>query len=97
MQLDAEGLLAVLEKTDALRRPERFELFLMACSADFQGRPGYEARPFPQADRLRQGLSLLQGVDAGAIAHQTGHKADIPAAVRAARLTALREWASGHG
>jgi tRNA nucleotidyltransferase (CCA-adding enzyme) len=96
-QLDAEGLLTLLEKTDALRRPERFERLLMACGADFHGRPGYENRAFPQADRLRQGLALVLAVDAGAVARRTANKADIPAAVHAARLTALREGTSGHG
>lgn len=37
-----------LAALDAWRRPERFELFLLACEADYRGRPGFEERPYPQ-------------------------------------------------
>ncbi|MCC7410526.1 MAG: multifunctional CCA addition/repair protein [Gammaproteobacteria bacterium] len=43
----------LIERTDALRRPERFELFLLACEADARGRAGRAERPYPQAGRLR--------------------------------------------
>jgi tRNA nucleotidyltransferase (CCA-adding enzyme) len=84
-----EALLELLEMTDALRRAERFEQFLQACCADFHGRPGYEDRPFTQADRLRQALAAARTVDAGAIAAQTPEPAAIPVAIRAARLAAI--------
>ena len=88
-RMGTEALLDLLEQTDALRRPERFEQFLLACVADFRGRPGYEARPFPQADRLRQALAAARSVDAGAIAASVSEAAAIPAAIRAARLAAI--------
>ncbi|NWG86827.1 MAG: multifunctional CCA addition/repair protein [Hydrogenophilaceae bacterium] len=87
-RLDAAALLALLEATDAFRRPERFEQFLLACADDHHGRPGYETRPFAQADRLRQALSAAQSVDAGAVAAASpGH---IPQAIRAARTAAIQ-------
>lgn len=91
MRLTPEMLLDLLEKTDAMRRPERFELFLRACMADFHGRPGYEDRTFPQADRLRQALAIVLSVDAGAVARQAAVPSDIPLAVRGARLAALAQ------
>lgn len=42
-------LLKVLNKTDAFRKPERFEKFLLACIADSHGRPGYEDYDYQQA------------------------------------------------
>lgn len=96
LSLTPEKLLDVLDRTDALRRPERFELFLQACIADFHGRPGYEERAFPQADRLRQALAIIQSVDAGAIASQITDKSEIPQAVRIARLTALNQRMPSH-
>ncbi|MBI5937027.1 MAG: multifunctional CCA addition/repair protein [Betaproteobacteria bacterium] len=86
-RLDAAGLLAVLEATDAFRRPERFEQFLLACADDHHGRPGYEARPFVQAERLRQALAAAQAVDAGAVAAAAPGR--IPEAIRAARTAAI--------
>ena len=84
-KMKAAGLLDLLEQTDAFRRPQRFDDFLHACAADSQGRPGYETRPFIQADRLRQALAAARRVDAGAVARQTP-PANIADAIRAARL-----------
>ena len=100
-QLAPEELLELLERTDALRRPARFGQMLQACAADFHGRPGHENQPFPQADFLLHALEVVRSVDAGAVAARAGDKAEVPAAVRAARLAALkpaREGSlSGHG
>ena len=43
--------------TDALRRPERFEQFLLACESDARGRKGLEQRAYPQAEWLRAALA----------------------------------------
>lgn len=84
-KMNADGLLDLLEQTDAFRRPERFDDFLHACAADSQGRPGHETQAFIQADRLRLALSAARQVDAGAVARQTA-PADIPDAIHSARL-----------
>lgn len=86
-ELRAATVLELLERTDAFRRPERFAEFLAACSADYHGRTGYETHPYPQADYLMRTLAAAQGIDAGAIARSA--PADIPGAIRAARLAAI--------
>ncbi len=63
LALDPAGLLDLLLAVDALRRSERFEEFLLACEADFRGRPGYESQPYPQVARLRAALAAAAGVD----------------------------------
>ena len=63
LQLRPGTLLEVLERTDALRRPQRFAQFLLACEADHRGRTGHEHRPYPQAQRLRQAFEAARGVD----------------------------------
>lgn len=95
-RLGPDGLLDLLERTDALRRSERFERLLQACMADFRGRPGHEQLPFPQADRLRRALVIVQGVDAGAVARQAEDPSQIPTAVRGARLDALDQQLPPH-
>ena len=80
-------ILDLLEGTDAFRRPERFQDFLAACAADFQGRPGFEDQPFPSAPRLCQALAAARAIDAGAVAKAAA--GDIPTAIRAARLAAI--------
>ena len=58
----------LIEAVDALRRPQRFEDFLLACEADARGRLGLEERPYPQAGILREALAAARSVsteDAG--------------------------------
>ncbi|MEM1154493.1 MAG: multifunctional CCA addition/repair protein [Pseudomonadota bacterium] len=64
LELRGKTLLRLLHGTDALRKPERFEAFLLACEADARGRLGLEQRPYPQADYLRQALSIARDVSA---------------------------------
>ncbi|MFZ5593022.1 MAG: multifunctional CCA addition/repair protein [Pseudomonadota bacterium] len=61
-ELRPSTLLDTLQALDALRRPQRFESFLLACEADSRGRPGYEERPYPQADLFRAALQAAQAV-----------------------------------
>jgi tRNA nucleotidyltransferase (CCA-adding enzyme) len=87
-KMGAAGLLDLLEQTDALRRPDRFDDFLHACTADFQGRPGYEDRAYIQAERLRQALAAARQIDAGAIA-RLSTPTEIQNAIHDARLQAI--------
>jgi len=64
LELRGRTVLKLLRETDALRRPQRFELFLQACEADARGRLGLEARDYPQADYLRRALAVAQAVTA---------------------------------
>ena len=64
LELRGKTLLKLLNATDALRRPDRFEAFLLACEADARGRKGLESRAYPQADYLRRALDIATGVTA---------------------------------
>jgi tRNA nucleotidyltransferase (CCA-adding enzyme) len=48
-EIKASTILKVLNNTDAFRKPERFDRFLLACTADSHGRPGYEDYDYQQA------------------------------------------------
>jgi len=97
--LSAAALLRLLERCDALRRPDRFADMLLACECDARGRLGFEEAPYPQRPHLLAVLQTALDVDAGAIAQSTaqtwaskGSKADgkqIANAVQAARETAI--------
>ncbi|MDH3304052.1 MAG: multifunctional CCA addition/repair protein [Gammaproteobacteria bacterium] len=91
LELRAGTLLKVLEGTDAFRRPERFEQFLITCEADARGRGGLENRSYPQADYLRGALAAAAAVDAGAIAGAS-RASKISTAIHRARVMALREY-----
>ena len=90
-ELRDSTLLKVLERSDAFRRAERFEIFLLACEADARGRTGFEDRPYEQADYLRDVFAAANSVDAGAVAATTSGPA-IPEAIRQARLAAIRAF-----
>lgn len=79
---DAETTLALLERCDALRRPERFAEVLEAASA-------VDAVNASSAARLRAALGVVRGIDAGAVARATTDRGQIPARVHAARIAAL--------
>ena len=91
--LDAAATLRLLERCDAMRRPERFEQALLACECDARGRLGLENAPYPQRERLTAALRAVLAVDvAAAAAHAVESGAKGPAigdAVRRARLAAL--------
>jgi tRNA nucleotidyltransferase (CCA-adding enzyme) len=88
-EADARQLVTLLMHLDAFRQPQRFALFLQACEADYQGRPGYEERAMPGAARLAAASRAAAAVDAGAIARQHSGGEAIRAAIFAARVAAV--------
>lgn len=82
----------LLQSTDALRQPQRFEGFLQAVTADYGGRPGYEGRVFEPAAFLLQALQIARAVDAGAVAKQTADPGQIKERVYEARVAAIKAW-----
>jgi tRNA nucleotidyltransferase (CCA-adding enzyme) len=88
----------MLQAVDAYRKPGRFNEFLQACACDFHGRPGYVAKPYPQAKHLQRAFLAAKSVDAGAIATELSQKfrdlADLPITIRSkvreARIARIR-------
>ena len=66
--LNAEAVLRLLERCDALRQPERFERVLQACECDARGRQGFEEAAYPQALRLLQAQKAALSVETAPIA-----------------------------
>jgi tRNA nucleotidyltransferase (CCA-adding enzyme) len=91
--LGADALLRLLERCDAIRKPERFADALLACECDARGRLGLQNSAYPQRARLAQALALVQGVATDAIAERaiaaglTGPA--VGDAIRKARIEAL--------
>jgi tRNA nucleotidyltransferase (CCA-adding enzyme) len=66
--LNAEALMRLLERCDAIRQPERFALVLQACECDARGRLGFEEAAYPQATRLLQAQQAALSVETAPIA-----------------------------
>ena len=90
MKHKAEDLYLTLENCDALRRPQRFEQFLLACEADARGRLGLERRAYPQADRLRQALAAAKAVDVAPLTQQY-KKEQLGLAIKQVRIKAVAQ------
>jgi len=89
VELRADTIVRLFEKSDAFRRPERFAQLLAACAADFNGRLRWEDKPYAQADLLARALASAQAVPAGEIARSCADPAQIPERIRAARVAAV--------
>ncbi|MFZ4552731.1 MAG: multifunctional CCA addition/repair protein [Aquabacterium sp.] len=66
-ELNAAAVLRLLERCDAIRKPQRFEEVLLACECDARGRLGFEDRPYPPRARLQQALRLALSVDTASV------------------------------
>ncbi|MES2184528.1 MAG: multifunctional CCA addition/repair protein [Pseudomonadota bacterium] len=91
--LNAEALLRLLERCDALRKPDRFADVLLACECDARGRLGLEENPYAPRPRLLKARDAALAVvtepvaQAAAAAGARGPK--IGEAVARARVAAI--------
>ncbi|QHI99554.1 multifunctional CCA addition/repair protein [Xylophilus rhododendri] len=94
-ELDAAALMRLLERCDALRRPERFSDVLLACECDARGRLGMDENAYPQRQRLLAAQAAALSVEtapvaaAAAAAGARGPK--IGEAVTRARVAAIAQ------
>lgn len=70
-ELGEAAVMRLLERCDALRRPDRFPAVLLACQCDAQGRTGLQDRPYAPALRLPVLLAAALAVDTAAVARAT--------------------------
>ena len=98
-ELGAAALLRLLQRCDALRKPERFAQVLLACECDARGRLGFEHSAYPQRARLQAALGAAQSVATAGLAQAAqaagARGADIGQAVAQARTRALQAWLDG--
>ena len=80
----AAARVRLLERCDALRRPERFAQVLLACECDARGRGGLAEQPYPQRPRLLEALAVAQRVETAAIAAQVAEAERLRSATDAA-------------
>jgi tRNA nucleotidyltransferase (CCA-adding enzyme) len=66
--LNAAALMRLLERCDAIRKPERWPDILLACECDARGRLGFENTPYAPAQRLREVLGAALSVTTSDIA-----------------------------
>ena len=98
-ELSPATLLRLLDSADALRRPERFEKFMLACEADARGRTSLEKRDYPQHRYLSSAKDAIAKVDSRT-ALDTNPSLPPKEAIGLARLDAISTyvtlWAQTH-
>jgi tRNA nucleotidyltransferase (CCA-adding enzyme) len=93
--LNAAAVMRLLERCDAIRKPERFTEALLACECDARGRTGLQAQPYPQRLRLHAALDAALAVNTAPIAQAAAQQGlqgkAIGEAVTAARTQAVAQ------
>jgi tRNA nucleotidyltransferase (CCA-adding enzyme) len=95
-ELKPATVLKLLGALDALRRPERLDVFLAACEADKRGRLGHEDDAYPQADYLRRARAAAAAVNAGSFVEQGLPGPAIGKAMETARTHAIAALKTEH-
>ena len=94
-ELNAEAVMRLLERCDAVRQAERFERVLQACECDARGRLGLADAAYPQAERLMLAQKAALSVETAPIAQaaaQEGLKGpQIGERITQARVQAIRQ------
>ena len=88
-ELRPATVLRLLGALDALRRPERLEIFLTACEADKRGRLGQQDSDYPQAAYLRAARAAAAAIGAGTFVAQGLQGPAVGAAMEKARIAAI--------
>jgi tRNA nucleotidyltransferase (CCA-adding enzyme) len=92
-ELGAAALVRMLERCDAIRKPQRFAEILLACECDARGRLGKEDDPYPQRTRLQAVLNTVLALETHSIAEHAmalGHGGkEIGELIHAARVAAV--------
>lgn len=90
-QLKASTLLRIFNQLDVWRKPQEFDDFLIACKSDFLGRLGFENKPYPQEQYLKDAAQAATKVNAKAFVEQGLQGIAIKEAIAKARLQAIKE------
>ena len=91
LELRPKTLLNTLQGLDALRKPQRFGQFLIACEADACGRLGLEDRDYAQAHLMRRVLQVALSVRAQPLLAQGLNGSALAEALERERLAAITE------
>lgn len=69
-ELKPSTILKLFNQLDVWRKPEGFEDFILACTADMKGRTGFENYEYPQAGYLRKCATAARSVSPKAFVEQ---------------------------
>ncbi|MBK4783557.1 MAG: multifunctional CCA addition/repair protein [Pantoea sp. Pent] len=87
----ADALVALFDRIDAWRKPDRVENMALTSEADARGRTTLESMAYPQGDYLRRAFALAQAVPTKAVAEAGFTGAAVREELTRRRVLALQE------
>ncbi|WP_034917090.1 multifunctional CCA addition/repair protein [Erwinia sp. 9145] len=87
-----EALVALFDRVDAWRKPQRIEQIALTSEADARGRTGFENNPYPQGDYLRQAFAVARAVSTKAVVEAGFKGSEVREELTGRRISALSEW-----
>ncbi len=90
----AAALIALFDRIDAWRKPERVEKMALTSEADARGRATLESMPYPQGDYLRRMFAIAQAVPVQQVVAAGFKGAEVREELTRRRIAALNEVVS---
>ncbi len=91
-ELRPQTLLELLERMQALRKPDVFESALQACLCDARGRKGFGQSDYPQVRYLQSAAQLARTVEARDVVAAGFSGVKVGEELKQRRIAALKDW-----
>jgi len=88
----AETLVALFDRIDAWRKPQRVEQIALTSEADARGRTGFESNAYPQGNYLRQAFEVVLSVSTREVVAAGFKGMEVREELNRRRIAALEQW-----
>lgn len=88
----AETMVALFDRIDAWRKPQRVEQIALTSEADARGRTGFESNAYPQGDYLRQAFEVVLSVSTREVVAAGFKGMEVREELNRRRIAALEQW-----
>lgn len=88
----AEALVALFDRIDAWRKPQRIDQIALTSEADARGRTGFEQNAYPQGRYLREAFNVALAVSTKEVVAAGFKGSEIREALTKRRIVALERW-----
>nr|WP_113864876.1 multifunctional CCA addition/repair protein [Brenneria salicis]NMN90703.1 tRNA nucleotidyltransferase (CCA-adding enzyme) [Brenneria salicis ATCC 15712 = DSM 30166]RBP66801.1 tRNA nucleotidyltransferase (CCA-adding enzyme) [Brenneria salicis ATCC 15712 = DSM 30166]RLM32211.1 multifunctional CCA tRNA nucleotidyl transferase/2'3'-cyclic phosphodiesterase/2'nucleotidase/phosphatase [Brenneria salicis ATCC 15712 = DSM 30166] len=90
--LQPKTLMKLFDAVDVWRKPQRLEQLAITSEADARGRTGFEERPYPQGDYLREAFRVASSVNSAEVVADGYEGIAIRNELIRRRTNALQQW-----
>jgi len=91
-QRSAESLVALFDRMDAWRKPQRVEQLALASEADVRGRLGWENNVYPQGIWFREAFNVVTNVSTRDVVSAGFKGVEVREELTRRRIAALKTW-----